>query len=206
MRSIESGAAWDSGNVREVGGSSGLDELLGPQRVLPLVEAEDVEAAVHLARVLVDHGLPVMEIALRTDAALPAIETVRAAVPEAVVGAGTVLAVADLTRAIVAGAAFAVSPGATPALLAAAETGAVPFVPGIATASELMRVTEAGFREVKCFPASAMGGPDGIASLASVAPMVRTMPTGGIDAGSAVAYLRVPGSSPSRGVGCVPAN
>jgi len=153
--------------VRDPEGSRTLAGLLGTQRVLPLAEVDDIDAAVHLARVLLDGGLPVIEIALRTDAAIPAVEAVRAAVPGVVVGVGTVLTAADLTQAISAGGAFAVSPGSTAELLAAGAACAVPFVPGIATASELMRVSGAGFREAKCFPAATMGGPAAIAALSA---------------------------------------
>ena len=164
-----------------------LAELLGPQRVLPLVEVDGAEHAVELARVLVGHGMPVMEIALRTPEAMSAIEAVRSTVSGAVVGAGTILSNAQLEAVVTAGAAFAVSPGSSAALLAADRP--IPFVPGVATATELMRVTEAGFGEVKFFHAEAAGGVPAVSALGAIAPTVRFLPTGGIDAGSAPAYL-----------------
>src|SRR5580765_5189522 len=124
-----------------------LAELLGPQRVLPLVEVDDAAHAIELARVLVGHGMPVMEIALRTPGAMSAIEAVGSAVAGAVVGAGTVLSDVQLDEVVAAGAAFAVSPGSSAALLSAGRS--IPFVPGVATATELIRVAEAGFGEVK---------------------------------------------------------
>jgi 2-dehydro-3-deoxyphosphogluconate aldolase/(4S)-4-hydroxy-2-oxoglutarate aldolase len=164
-----------------------LVELLGAQRVLPLVEVDDAEHAIELARVLVAHGMPVMEIALRTPGAMSAIETVRTAVAGAVVGAGTVVSNAQLEAVVAAGAAFAVSPGSSPALLTADRS--IPFVPGVATATELMRVTEAGFGEVKFFHAEGAGGVQALSALGAIAPTMRFLPTGGIDAGSAPAYL-----------------
>lgn len=170
-----------------------LADLLGPQRVLPLVVSDDVGDAVRVAEVLVGNGLPAIEIALRTDAALPSVEAIRARVPGAVVGVGTVRSAAELAQAVAAGGAFAVSPGSTSELLRAARACSIPFVPGIATASELMRAIDAGFREVKCFPAAEMGGPSAVAALGTVVPNARLMPTGGIGAATASDYLRVLG-------------
>jgi 2-dehydro-3-deoxyphosphogluconate aldolase / (4S)-4-hydroxy-2-oxoglutarate aldolase len=164
-----------------------LAELLGPQRVLPLIEVDDTGHAIELARVLVGHGMPVMEIALRTPGAMSSIEGVRSAVEGAVVGAGTVLSNAQLEEVVRAGAAFAVSPGSSAALLTADRP--IPFVPGVATATELMRVAEAGFGEVKFFPAEGSGGVPAVSALGAIAPTMRFLPTGGIDAGSAPEYL-----------------
>ncbi len=169
-----------------------LEGLLGTQRVVPLAEVDDVDVAVALGHVLAESGLPVMEIAFRTDAALPAVEAIRAAVPTAIVGVGTVTTVTQLAQAIAAGGAFVVSPGSTPELLSAAAGISVPFVPGVATVTELMGIVEAGFREAKCFPASAIGGASAIAAFSPVAPGVRFLPTGGIDAETAGAYLQQP--------------
>jgi 2-dehydro-3-deoxyphosphogluconate aldolase / (4S)-4-hydroxy-2-oxoglutarate aldolase len=166
-----------------------VTDLLGVQAVVPLVEVDDEAQAVALARVLVDSGLPVMEIALRTPVAMSALQAVRSVVPDAVVGAGTVLTFEQLSAAAAAGAAFAVSPGSSPELLAAALDCPVPYVPGVATASELMQAHEAGIREVKFFPAETAGGVSAVAALSAVAPAVRFLPTGGIDATSAPAYL-----------------
>jgi 2-dehydro-3-deoxyphosphogluconate aldolase/(4S)-4-hydroxy-2-oxoglutarate aldolase len=166
-----------------------LAELLGPQRILPLAEVDDAGQAIGLARVLVEHGLPVIEIALRTPGALSAIEAVRSSVEGATVGAGTVLSPGQLSDAEAAGASFAVSPGSSASLLAASGDRPIPFVPGVATATELMRVAEEGIREAKFFPAEAAGGVLAVSAMAAVVPSMRFLPTGGIDAGSASAYL-----------------
>ena len=168
-------------------GPRSLAALLGRQRVLPLLEVDDAASAVEVARVLVDGGLAVMEIALRTPGALPSIEAVCSSVPVAVVGVGTVMEPAQLSDALAAGAAFAVSPGSSDLLLSA--ECPVPFVPGVATVTELMRVVASGMREVKFFPAEASGGVAALSSLAAVAPSVRFLPTGGIDADLAPGYL-----------------
>ena len=170
-------------------GSRSLAAILGSQCVLPLVEVDDDASAVALAQVLVAAGLPVMEIALRTPGALAAIEAIRSSVPDAVVGAGTVMAPGQLSDALAAGTVFAVSPGSSDALQSAASACPVPFVPGVATVTELMRVVASGAREVKFFPAEASGGVATLSSLAAVAPSVRFMPTGGIDLDSAPSYL-----------------
>ena len=166
-----------------------LAALLGRQVVVPLVEVDDDVQAVQVARTLVDNGLPVIEIALRTAGAMDAVAAVRSSVPGAVVGVGTVLSPDQLVVAIAAGAVFAVSPGSSDDLLSAASAGSIPFVPGIATPTELMRVAASGIREAKFFPAQASGGVGAVAALGSVAPAVRLLPTGGIDGASAPAYL-----------------
>jgi 2-dehydro-3-deoxyphosphogluconate aldolase/(4S)-4-hydroxy-2-oxoglutarate aldolase len=166
-----------------------LADLLGRQVVVPLVEVDDVARAVDVARTLVDNGLPVIEIALRTAAAIEAVAAVRSSVPEAVVGVGTVVSAEQLLGAVSVGAAFAVSPGTSTSLLSAAADGPIPYVPGVSTATELMRVAEAGFREAKFFPAQPAGGVAAVAALGTVAPAVRFLPTGGIDQVSAPGYL-----------------
>jgi 2-dehydro-3-deoxyphosphogluconate aldolase/(4S)-4-hydroxy-2-oxoglutarate aldolase len=165
-----------------------LAGLLGPQRMLPLVEVDDPSQAIALARVLVDHGSPVMEIALRTPGAISAIDAVRSSIHEAVVGAGTVVSAGQLSDAVAAGAAFAVSPGSSDALLSVAANCPIPFVPGVATVTELIRVADAGIREVKVFPAEAVGVA-AVSAMGAVMPSMRFLPTGGIDVTSAPAYL-----------------
>ena len=166
-----------------------LADLLGPQAVVPLVEVDDDARAIALARVLVDNGLPVMEIALRTPGAMSALRAVRSTVSDAMVGVGTVLTSEQLSAAVAAGAAFAVSPGSSPELLAAALSCPVPFVPGVATATELMHAVECGIHEVKLFPAELVGGAPAAVALSTVASSVRFLPTGGIDGTSAPSYL-----------------
>lgn len=169
-----------------------IEAILGLGPVLPVVTVEAAREAVTLARALVAGGLRAIEITLRTPAGLDAIRAVAAEVPDAIPGAGTVLGAGDLEAAARAGARIAVSPGATPALLAAAASGPLPYLPAVATASELMRVLEAGFSAAKLFPAAALGGVAAVRALAGPFPGVRFCPTGGIDLRSAPPYLALP--------------
>jgi 2-dehydro-3-deoxyphosphogluconate aldolase/(4S)-4-hydroxy-2-oxoglutarate aldolase len=157
--------------------------------VLPVLSIEHLRDAVPLARALVEGGLAVLEVTLRSDVALAAISAIRAEVPEAIVGAGTVLLPADLQAATAAGALFAISPGASEELYAAASSAEIPFIPAIATASELMRGLAHGHRRFKFFPARAAGGVDALKAFAGPFPEARFCPTGGISADSAAAYL-----------------
>ncbi|MFY2762751.1 bifunctional 4-hydroxy-2-oxoglutarate aldolase/2-dehydro-3-deoxy-phosphogluconate aldolase [Arenimonas sp. MALMAid1274] len=166
-----------------------LDPILARAPVLPVLAFDRLEDAVPLARTLVAHGLPVLEITLRSAIALEAIRRVISEVEGAVVGAGTVLTRADYAAVTAAGAAFAISPGATPALYDAAADSDVPFLPGVATASELMAGLERGLTRFKLFPAASVGGIALLRSFAGPFPGVRFCPTGGIDAASAPAYL-----------------
>lgn len=163
---------------------------LGP--VVPVIIIEDVAHAVPLAEALVAGGVRVLEITLRTEAGLEAIRRIKDAVPDAVVGAGTVLTGAQLQEVAAAGAAFAVSPGATPTLLDAAADSPVPLLPGTATASEVMTVLERGYSYMKLFPAEAVGGIPLLSSLASPLSAARFCPTGGIDPEKAKRYLALP--------------
>ncbi len=154
--------------------------LLEPARLLPLVEIDLVTDAAPLARAFVAAGLRTLEIALRNKAAPHAIAEIRAHVPDAIVGAGNVMTAHDLHLAREAGALFALSPGSTPGLLdAAVGMDDFPFVPGVATASELMFVMSKGFHVVKFFPAAGLGGPSTLRAMGSAFPHVRFVPTGG---------------------------
>jgi 2-dehydro-3-deoxyphosphogluconate aldolase/(4S)-4-hydroxy-2-oxoglutarate aldolase len=144
---------------------------------------------VPLARTLVDAGLPAIELTLRTPAALEAIERIASEVPDAWVGAGTVMTARQADDALAAGAQFLVSPGATPRLLDALEDSDVPFLAGTATASEVMALLERGITTAKFFPAEASGGVPALRALAGPFPQMRFCPTGGIDAGNAPSYL-----------------
>ncbi|MFI6576772.1 bifunctional 4-hydroxy-2-oxoglutarate aldolase/2-dehydro-3-deoxy-phosphogluconate aldolase [Nocardiopsis sp. NPDC050513] len=175
---------------------SGADVLdLAP--VMPVVVVSDAEVAVPLARALVAGGLPGIEVTLRTPAALAAIERIAAEVPEAVVGAGTVVGAEQADAAARAGAAFLVSPGCTPDLVAAMTDTGLPFLPGVGTVSEAMTLLERGVSELKFFPAEAAGGAPFLKSLGGPLPQVRFCPTGGITPASAPTYLALPN------VGCV---
>ena len=170
-----------------------LDDVLLLGRVIPVITIEDPAHAVPLAQALVAGGLRLLEITLRTRAGLDAAAAIARAVPEAVVGVGTVLLPDDLRRAGDAGARFALSPGATPRLLDAAAAQALPFMPGVATASELMLAAEYGFGVVKFFPAATMGGLAALRALRGPFPTARFCPTGGIGADNFQEWLAAPG-------------
>lgn len=160
--------------------------------VVPVVVVDRAEDAVPLARALAAGGVPVVELTLRTPAALEAIRLIAAEAPEVVIGAGTVTTPAQADAAVEAGARFLVSPGATASLLAHLGSLPVPSLPGTATVSEVLAAREAGFTEVKFFPAEASGGTAYLGALASVLPDVRFCPTGGITPASAPSYLALP--------------
>jgi 2-dehydro-3-deoxyphosphogluconate aldolase / (4S)-4-hydroxy-2-oxoglutarate aldolase len=160
--------------------------------VIPVVIIDDVAHAVPMARALVAGGIPAIEVTLRTPAALDAIRAIASEVEGAVVGVGTVLTAKDLHAAEQAGARFAVSPGVSPNLLAAAEDSALPLLPGAATASEVMSLLERGYRHLKFFPAVPAGGAKLLGAWASPLPQLRFCPTGGISLLSAPDFLALP--------------
>ncbi len=165
-----------------------LTGLCARAPVIPVLEIEDVAGARPLGEALVSGGLPVLEVTLRTAAALDAIAAI-AALPGVTVGAGTLLAPDDVGAAKAAGAAFGVAPGATDRLLDAAETEGLPLLPGVATASEAMRLMERGYRLLKFFPAGPAGGTAMLSALAGPLPMLGFCPTGGIGPENAGEYL-----------------
>ncbi|MEU2840170.1 bifunctional 4-hydroxy-2-oxoglutarate aldolase/2-dehydro-3-deoxy-phosphogluconate aldolase [Streptomyces sp. NPDC007076] len=165
--------------------------------VVPVVVLEDAADAVPLARALVAGGLPAIEVTLRTAAALDAIAAIAAEVPDAVVGAGTVISVRNVDDTVAAGARFLVSPGWTDSLLEAMKASGVPFLPGVSTTSEVVALLERGVTEMKFFPAEAAGGTSYLKALSAPLPQARFCPTGGISLGSAPSYLALPN------VGCV---
>jgi 2-dehydro-3-deoxyphosphogluconate aldolase/(4S)-4-hydroxy-2-oxoglutarate aldolase len=166
-----------------------IDEILASAPVMPVVTIDDARQAAPLARALVAGGLRAIEVTLRTPAALEAVRIIAREVPDAIPGVGTVLRAGDLEAAAEAGAKFAVSPGATPALLAAGRAASLPYLPAIATASELMAALEAGFTTCKFFPAASAGGVAALKSFAGPFPQARFNPTGGIDLANAPGYL-----------------
>jgi len=171
---------------------SSFEALLGTTRVVPVITIDDVATAVPLAQALVEGGLQVLEITLRTVAGLESIRRVAAEVPGAVVGAGTVTTPQQLLDARNAGAQFIVSPGCTESLSrAAADAGGV-FLPGAATASEVLRLLELGIPLMKFFPAETSGGVAALKALGAPFPHVRFCPTGGIDLQRAAGYLALP--------------
>ena len=169
-----------------------IEGFLRLSPVMPVVVIEDAALAPDLARALVRGGIRVIEVTLRTPAALHAIEAIARAEPDISVGAGTVLSVSDLQSAASAGAAFAISPGSTPALLEAGRLSSIPYLPAIATASELMSGLAAGYACFKFFPAAAAGGIPMLKSFAGPFPDARFCPTGGISQDTVRSYLELP--------------
>lgn len=178
-------------------------ELMRGAVVIPVLTLHRASDAVPLARALVAGGLTVLEVTLRTPAALEAIRLIAANVADATVGAGTVLTTDDRDRAAEAGAAFAVSPGLTPNLLAPHD---LPLLPGVATASELMLGLEAGVTAFKFFPAMPMGGATLLKAWAGPFPQVSFCPTGGIDADNAADLLALPNVACVGGAWVAPAS
>lgn len=172
--------------------NAAIDAVFARAPVLPVIVIETIDQAVPLARALVAGGLPVLEVTLRTPVALEAMRRIAAEVPEAVLGAGTVLTPADLDAAANAGCTFAISPGATPALYAAAEASPLAWLPAVATASEVMQGLAHGHQRFKFFPAMPAGGTATLKAFAGPFPQARFCPTGGLDAGSAPAFLALP--------------
>ena len=166
--------------------------LLDGQPVVPVLKIERVADAVPLVRALAKGGLRLVEITLRTPAALEAIRRASGEVEEAVVGAGTILSALQFEEAAQAGSRFIVSPGLTREVAKAAEASAVPLLPGAVTPSEIMAAAELGLDFLKFFPAEQAGGAAYLKSLASPFAGIRFCPTGGIGAENAPAYLSLP--------------
>jgi 2-dehydro-3-deoxyphosphogluconate aldolase / (4S)-4-hydroxy-2-oxoglutarate aldolase len=160
--------------------------------VIPVLTVASVEDGLAQAKALIAGGLYAIEVTLRTPSALEAIKAIANNIPDAVVGAGTIVSADQINQAVAAGAKFLVSPGAPAVLANAAAQSPVPFLPGCATASEAMALMELGFRALKLFPAEAAGGVKLLASLAAPLPNLRFCPTGGIDLEKAPEYLRLP--------------
>jgi 2-dehydro-3-deoxyphosphogluconate aldolase/(4S)-4-hydroxy-2-oxoglutarate aldolase len=166
--------------------------ILALAPVVPVVVVDDAAHAVPMAKALVAGGIRAIEVTLRTLAALDAIRAVAAEVEGAVVGVGTVLDGTQLEAARKAGARFAVSPGASPRLLDAADEHDLPLLPGAATAGEAMTLLERGYRHLKFFPAVPAGGARLLAAWASPLPQIRFCPTGGISLANAPEFLALP--------------
>jgi 2-dehydro-3-deoxyphosphogluconate aldolase/(4S)-4-hydroxy-2-oxoglutarate aldolase len=171
-------------------GEPHMFETIGP--VVPVVVLEDPRRAVPLARALAAGGVRVMEVTLRTQAGLAAIERVAAEVPEMVVGAGSVRTPGDVEAVCRVGASFIVLPGAPSGLLDAALDSGVPCVPGASTVTEMMELAERGIRLMKFFPAEACGGVRFLSAVAGPLPDLLFCPTGGVTATSARSYLNLP--------------
>ncbi len=166
-----------------------IKDIMNTSPVIPVMVINKLEHAVPLANALVEGGLKVLEITLRTDIALQAIKEIKAAVPDAIVGAGTVINIKTLHKAIEAGSEFIVSPGVTDGLINEALTLKAPILPGIVTPSEVMQLLEKGITEMKFFPAEAAGGVPMVKSIGAPLPQVTFCPTGGVNPGNVQNYL-----------------
>jgi len=173
-------------------GTKSFAALTRRVKIIPVVTIEHASDAVALARALVAGGLPIIEITLRTKAGLDAIKAIADEVPEAYVGAGTVREPEQGRSAVAAGARFVVSPGVTDQLLNASSGWNVPYLPGAATPSEIMRLAERGINFMKLFPAESVGGVRLLKSLAAPLQGIQFCPTGGIDHENATTYLALP--------------
>lgn len=165
-------------------------ERIAAQRIIPVLVVADIEAAKPLAAALVEGGLPIMEMTMRTPRALD-IARAMAEVDGAVIGVGTVLNADRCNAAIDAGAAFIVSPGFDEGVINSASRRHTPVIPGVATISELQRAWNAGLRVVKFFPAAIAGGPAAVRAFASVIPDIQFMPTGGVNIKNIADYLAI---------------
>ncbi|WP_290685249.1 MULTISPECIES: bifunctional 4-hydroxy-2-oxoglutarate aldolase/2-dehydro-3-deoxy-phosphogluconate aldolase [unclassified Haematobacter] len=180
-------------------------EICRSAPVIPVILIEDAATAVPMAEALVAGGLPVLEVTLRTPAALDAIRAM-AKVQGGIVGAGTLLRREDVLRAKDAGATFGVSPGATDSILEACEEAELPLLPGASTASEVMALLERGYTTMKFFPAEPAGGVPFLKSLASPLPAAHFCPTGGITPANLPRYLELPNVVCCGGSWVVPAD
>lgn len=172
--------------------SSSLRRILARGRVMPILTIHDVATAAPMARALVAGGIHVFEVVLRTAVAFDAVREMKAAVPEADVGMGTLLTPDHVEKAVAAGASFGVSPGLTNRLADAVVAHGLPFLPGVATVSEVMAACDRGFDALKYFPANGAAGIAFLQALAPVFPSTLFCPTGGIRLEDARAYLKLP--------------
>jgi len=169
-----------------------IAEILRLSPVMPVVTIEDASAGPDLARALVRGGIRVIEVTLRTAQAMQAIEAIAREVPDICVGVGTIMTPKDLELAAQAGAAFAISPGATRELLDAGKDFRIPYLPAVATASELMTALAAGYSHFKLFPANVAGGQSALKGFYGPFPEARFCPTGGVTPQTATSYLEQP--------------
>ncbi|MFM8341278.1 MAG: bifunctional 4-hydroxy-2-oxoglutarate aldolase/2-dehydro-3-deoxy-phosphogluconate aldolase [Methylomonas sp.] len=166
-----------------------IKEVMTTSPVMPVMVINQLDQAVPLAKALVDGGLKVLEITLRTPVALDAIRKIKAEVPGAIVGAGTIINTETLQQALDAGAEFIVSPGVTDSVIDAAIASGVPILPGVITPSEVMKLLEKGITAMKFFPAEAAGGIPMLKSIGAPLPQVTFCPTGGVNPKNAPEYL-----------------
>ena len=168
------------------------EEIFSQGPVVPVLVIKDVEHAVPLAKALIAGGIRVLEVTLRTDAALEVIAKIAKEVPEAIIGAGTVTNREQLQQVIDAGAKFAISPGLTTDLLKAGNEGSIALIPGISSISELMTAVDHGYTHLKFFPAEASGGVKALKAIGGPFPNIKFCPTGGISPSNYNDYLALP--------------
>jgi 2-dehydro-3-deoxyphosphogluconate aldolase/(4S)-4-hydroxy-2-oxoglutarate aldolase len=164
-------------------------DLFNAGPVVPVIVITKIEQALPLAKALLDGGINVMEVTLRTDCGLQAIADIAKAYPDSLIGAGTVINPAQLTQVAQAGAKFAISPGSTNALLEAGQAGHIPFIPGVVSSSELMNAQAHGYDHFKFFPAESNGGVKALKALGAPFQGIKICPTGGISLNNAPDYL-----------------
>lgn len=169
-----------------------IEEIMSTSPVIPVIVIDDIDDAVPMAQALVNGGLKVLEVTLRTEFGLAAISKIKQQVTGAIVGAGTVLTPEDVEKAVAAGSEFLVSPGCTTQLVDAALAGSVPLLPGVATPSEAMALLGKGISYMKFFPAQAAGGIPMLKSIAGPLPQIKFCPTGGITENNATEFLALP--------------
>jgi 2-dehydro-3-deoxyphosphogluconate aldolase/(4S)-4-hydroxy-2-oxoglutarate aldolase len=175
-----------------VSSSETIDARLRRAPVVPLIQADDTAVAVQTSRALVAGGLTVIEVVLRTPAAIQCLKVIAREVPEAIVGAGTVLSEDQVEAVLLAGAKFIVSPGLYAPVVRVAQSAELPVFPGVATASEVQSAWNMGLRTVKFFPASLAGGIPMLKALGSVFGGMSFMPTGGVSAENLADFLALP--------------
>lgn len=169
--------------------SNKIDDIFNNINVVPLLSLDNLDDSIGIARALVNGGLNVLEVALRTNYSLQAIKELKAAVPEAYIGAGTVTTAAQFDNAVNANADFIFTPGITEELLKAAIQSNTPTIPGISTISEAMYADDFGFNRLKLFPAEALGGIDFLKAVYGPFPGLKFCPTGGVNFDNASQYL-----------------
>lgn len=167
------------------------EEIMTQSPIIPVIEIDDLSKSIDLAQALIEGGINVLEITLRTDAAIDAISLIAKEVPSAIVGAGTVLNPGDLARVRDAGAAFAISPGCTDRLLQSATDINFPLIPGVSTGSEVMQGIDLGYTHFKLFPATSVGGISLLKSFAGPFKGIKFCPTGGINEGNYLDFLAI---------------
>jgi len=185
---------------------TGFAETLARARLVPVIVIRDIAHAVPLAEALVEGGLPLLEITLRSDSALEAMRRISAEVKGAMVGAGTVTGAAQIAASKAAGAQFIVSPGFTEAVASAAREQSLPLLPGVATPSDIMRGLAQDLSLFKFFPAEILGGIAALKALAGPFPGVKFCPTGGVTANNLADYLALPNVIAAGGSWMVPAD